>query len=122
MALEVARGLYFVHESGVFYRGVKSPNVLITADYHAKLCDFGEATVPVTTKQGRQEFSQISIRWLAPEMMELGAQYTKACDVYSFGILLYEFSSRKVEPFCTSVARICNVLFGRFHMTMLGTT
>ena len=44
LALEVAEGLNHLHMHGIVHRDVKSPNVLLTADRHAAISDFGLAT------------------------------------------------------------------------------
>jgi serine/threonine protein kinase len=41
--VEVAMGLNFLHERGVMYRDLKPANILLAADGHCLLCDFGLA-------------------------------------------------------------------------------
>lgn len=37
LALESARGVLLLHTSGIMHRDIKSLNVLVTEDWHAKL-------------------------------------------------------------------------------------
>ena len=44
IALEVASGVAYLHQQEVIHRDVKSANVLLDADLHAKVSDFGIST------------------------------------------------------------------------------
>lgn len=72
-------------------------NVLLTEDWRAKLGDFGRATISAMTSTETPPKNG-SIQWMAPELFQRTARKSKASDVYSFGITLWEISSRKI-PF-----------------------
>ena len=42
IALDVARGLFFLHSRRIVHNDVKSPNVLLTRECLAKIADVGE--------------------------------------------------------------------------------
>ncbi|PKU59013.1 Protein kinase APK1A, chloroplastic [Dendrobium catenatum] len=95
VALGAARGLAFLHgaDTKVIYRDFKTSNVLLDANYCAKLSDFGLA------KDGPSgEKSHVSTRvmgtygYAAPEYLATG-HLTEKSDVYSFGVVLLEMLS-----------------------------
>jgi serine/threonine protein kinase len=92
IALGAARGLAFLHEAvkPVIYRDFKTSNILLDADYNAKLSDFGLA------KDGPEgDKTHVSTRvmgtygYAAPEYVMTG-HLTSRSDVYSFGVVLLE--------------------------------
>jgi serine/threonine protein kinase len=90
IAVDVARGMSFLHGQGVIFRDLKSSNVLLDSDYRAKLSDFGLA------RDGpRGDKSHVSTRvmgtrgYAAPEYIGTGHLSLKS-DVYSFGVVLLE--------------------------------
>lgn len=95
IALGAAKGLAFLHseKAKVIYRDFKTSNVLLDANYDAKLSDFGLAKDGPTGDK-----SHVSTRvmgtygYAAPEYLATGHLTTKS-DVYSFGVVLLEMLS-----------------------------
>ncbi|KAK8592899.1 hypothetical protein V6N13_043476 [Hibiscus sabdariffa] len=93
IALGAAKGLAFLHEEAerpVIYRDFKTSNILLDADYNAKLSDFGLA------KDGPEgDKTHVSTRvmgtygYAAPEYVMTG-HLTSKSDIYSFGVVLLE--------------------------------
>ena len=86
-ALDVARGMAYVHGLGFIHRDLKSDNLLIFGDKSIKIADFGVARIEVQTEGMTPETG--TYRWMAPEMIQ-HRPYTQKVDVYSFGIVLWE--------------------------------
>ncbi|CAK9170684.1 unnamed protein product [Ilex paraguariensis] len=86
-ALDVSRGMEYVHGLGLIHRDLKSDNLLIAADKSIKIADFGVARIEVQTEGMTPETG--TYRWMAPEMIQ-HRPYTQKVDVYSFGIVLWE--------------------------------
>lgn len=87
IALDIAKGLEYLHERGMIYRDLKSLNILLDNRKRAKICDFGlirmKSNDPMTGLVG-------SSYWMAPEVLMSSPYYNEKVDVYSFGILLWE--------------------------------
>lgn len=86
-ALDVAKGMAYVHGLGFIHRDLKSDNLLIFGDKSIKIADFGVARIEVQTEGMTPETG--TYRWMAPEMIQ-HRPYTQKVDVYSFGIVLWE--------------------------------
>ncbi|KAJ0031572.1 hypothetical protein Pint_12670 [Pistacia integerrima] len=63
-ALDVAKGMAYVHELGFIHRDLKSDNLLISADKSIKIADFGVARIEVQTEGMTPETG--TYRWMAP--------------------------------------------------------
>ncbi|KAJ3679897.1 hypothetical protein LUZ60_016175 [Juncus effusus] len=94
-ALDIARGMTYVHEMGFIHRDLKSENLLISADKHVKISGFNVARIEVNPEGMTPETG--TYRWMAPEMIQ-HKPYDKKVDVYSFGIVLWELVTGRV-PF-----------------------
>ncbi|XP_004363286.1 hypothetical protein CAOG_03558 [Capsaspora owczarzaki ATCC 30864] len=97
--LEIARGMAFLTHKSILHRDLKSPNVLIDGDMHAKVTDFGLARVrsDVSTKTASQQKNTGTLQWAAPELLVLEpATPTEKADVYSFGVIAWEVLTRKL--------------------------
>ncbi|OHT13627.1 TKL family protein kinase [Tritrichomonas foetus] len=87
VALDVARGLDFLHQRNIIHRDLKSLNVLLDDNYRAKICDFGM----VRFKDDSPKTGLIgTAHWMAPEVLMSSPTYDNKVDVYSFGIFLWE--------------------------------
>ncbi|XP_008456461.2 probable serine/threonine-protein kinase PBL3 [Cucumis melo] len=95
VAIAAARGLSFLHEaeSPVIYRDFKASNILLDAEFNAKLSDFGLAKAGPTGDRTHVTTQVMGTRgYAAPEYIATG-RLTSKSDVYSFGVVLLELLS-----------------------------
>uniref|UniRef100_A0A7N8WQH9 Mitogen-activated protein kinase kinase kinase 7 n=1 Tax=Mastacembelus armatus TaxID=205130 RepID=A0A7N8WQH9_9TELE len=95
--LQCAQGVAYLHAmkpKALIHRDLKPLNLLLVAQGTVlKICDFGTACdiqTYMTNNKG-------SAAWMAPEVFE-GSNYSEKCDVFSWGIILWEVITRK-KPF-----------------------
>lgn len=93
IALDIARGMEYLHSQGVIHRDLKSENLLFTADMCLKVVDFGIACEEINCDYLNEDRG--TYRWMAPEVINHKPHNRKA-DVYSFGIVLWEIITGRV--------------------------
>lgn len=94
LALEIAQGMIYLHSRGVIHRDVKSANILIDEDGHAKVSDFGLAKIHSHSVHSAASRSE-AIAWMAPELRTINPTYTTHSDVYAYGVVLWEIATGK---------------------------
>ncbi|KAK6249475.1 hypothetical protein SCA6_003480 [Theobroma cacao] len=88
LALDLARGLSYLHSQKIVHRDVKTENMLLDKTRTVKIADFGVARVEASNPNDMTGETG-TLGYMAPEVLN-GNPYNRKCDVYSFGICLWE--------------------------------
>ncbi|KAH6808915.1 Protein kinase superfamily protein [Perilla frutescens var. frutescens] len=88
LALDLARGLSYLHSKKIVHRDVKAENMLLDPQRTLKIADFGVARVEAQNPKDMTGETG-TLGYMAPEVLD-GKPYNRKCDVYSFGVCLWE--------------------------------
>ncbi|RIA89121.1 kinase-like domain-containing protein, partial [Glomus cerebriforme] len=89
IARDICRGLAFLHSVNILHHDLRCENILITENMQPKISNFGLAREFNAATHPIENFVDI-IHWLAPEKLEYINRYTIQCEIFSFGMLLWE--------------------------------
>ncbi|XP_073708379.1 aurora kinase A [Garra rufa] len=85
--MELADALSYCHSKNVIHRDIKPENLLLGANGELKIADFGWS---VHTPSSRRSTLCGTLDYLPPEMIE-GKTHDEKVDLWSLGVLCYEF-------------------------------
>jgi serine/threonine protein kinase/Flp pilus assembly protein TadD len=87
--VQVAQGLRAAHEKGIVHRDIKSENIMLSADGHPKVMDFGIAKLKGGSGLTKAGVSVGTLSYMSPEQAQ-GVAADERTDIWSLGIVLYE--------------------------------
>lgn len=89
-AEDALEALECIHRSGIVHRDVKPSNLLLDAEGHACLTDFGIALTAEDVRLTRSYEQMGTLAYMAPEQRTRRRNVTEKADVYSLAVVLHE--------------------------------
>jgi len=87
--VQLLSGLKACHDAGIVHRDIKPQNLLLDGNYQLKIADFGLSFISKTCGNEAEMKTRCGTRgYQAPELIK-GVTYTKACDIFSCGVVLF---------------------------------
>ena len=95
IAIRILSALEHAHRNGIVHRDIKPQNILVHADGHIKVADFGIARIANSSTLTKGDNVMGSVHYFSPEQAR-GEGANAASDIYSTGIVLYEMLTGRV--------------------------
>lgn len=99
LAVEIGEGLDYLHEKKMIHANLKSRNILMDGNFHAKIGDFALARLQGTAGPSG------TLLWQAPELFVKDTLTTPESDVYSYGMVMWEMATQRI-PFQEAVTEM----------------
>jgi serine/threonine-protein kinase ULK4 len=105
----IVLGMRYVHSRGIVHRDLKPSNILMNGRGYALIADFGVSWV--VSDNATPTGGVGTPCYSAPEMWQESVDCTTKCDVFSFGLVLYEILTgkpvfRPKEPLLSVLRRL----------------
>ncbi|GAM23745.1 hypothetical protein SAMD00019534_069200 [Acytostelium subglobosum LB1] len=96
-AAEVLVAVEYLHSRGIVHRDLKPENVLLSTNYHIRLCDFGTAKQLGPDPHSLSASFCGTAEYVCPELL-VDKKAGRQADIWSYGCLLFQLITGKL-PF-----------------------
>ena len=89
LSMQICSGLAYAHKNGVIHRDIKPANLLIDAEGHLRILDFGIAWL---NARGNPDGESIlgTPDYMSPEQFSAPDQVSSQSDIYALGAVMYQ--------------------------------
>ena len=87
IAQEITEGLCFLHKQNIVHRDLKLENILVGADGHVRIGDFGQSKLLNDLGEDMKTTQPGTVAYMPPEALKHGAKYNAKIDVFSLGVM-----------------------------------
>jgi serine/threonine protein kinase len=109
IAGQVAAALGVAHARGVVHRDIKPGNIMLLAERHAKIMDFGIARMKSSDVRTQSGTMMGSPKYMSPEQVG-GHPVDHRSDIFSLGTLLYEMVSGRPAFAAENLGALLNTI------------
>ena len=93
---DITLALVYLHSNGLTHRDLTGNNVLMIAGVRAKITDFGMSKLAsMNPRMTPMTLCPGNVQYMSPEALEEPPCYTDKLDVFSFGVLLVQITTRQ---------------------------
>ncbi|CAG8526903.1 16752_t:CDS:2 [Acaulospora morrowiae] len=111
IALQICRGIVSLNFCGIFHRDIRCQSILLTFKQEPKISNFKHVQKHTDEEN---KVKHMNMNWMAPEILEKSSSYTPKCEVFSFGMLLWEFAFERIPYMCFRMEKMkAHVLSGK---------
>ncbi|NIM65446.1 MAG: protein kinase [Candidatus Latescibacteria bacterium] len=89
IGLQIAQALESAHKKGIIHHDIKSANIMVSADDHARIMDFGLAKMAGGTELHDEFISGGTSAYISPEQAR-GEETDHRTDIWAWGVCFYE--------------------------------
>ncbi|RHZ86038.1 hypothetical protein Glove_55g68 [Diversispora epigaea] len=100
IARDIGRGIAFLSSTQIYHHDLRCKNVMLTERLEPKLANFELSRMEIGVSNDIGNLLIEIINWMSPEKMKNNSPYTYKCEIFSFGMLLWELCFEK-KPYAT---------------------
>lgn len=113
LLIEVTEAVGYAHRHGFVHRDLKPANILVDAQRHAHVTDFGLALHESEQASHQGEISG-TVAYMSPEQVRGESHYVDGrSDLWSLGVILYELLTGRLPFSAEPVQKLCEEILER---------